>query len=416
MFDLDKWQEILATIKKNKLRTILTALSVFWGIFMLIFMLGVGKGLENGVRKGFGQHAKNSCYMWGMKTQKPYNGLKAGRWIRFTYEDMDAIRSQVEGVESLAPQLRRNNEITRYGNNSGAFQIKGDVPEYQEINPMNITKGRFINQKDIKEKRKVAVIGERVLDILFDDKIDAIGEFIKIRGVYFQVVGIAKSFRKNDDGEEDEKSIYVPITTMQTAYNMGNRVGYLSFTAKNGVSVSSIEDQAKELLMHRHKVDPTDKTAIGSANLEEEFNKVQGLFTGINGLIWFVGICTIIAGIVGVSNIMLIIVKERTREIGLKKALGAKPISIILQIIQESIFITTSSGYFGLIIGVGIIELLRKGLSMAKMEGGMFSDPRVDFSVAVSATIFLIIAGGFAGFFPARKAASVSPVEALRDE
>ncbi len=417
MFDLDKWQEILATMQKNKLRTFLTALSVFWGIFMLIFMQGAGKGLENGVMQGFGNHATNACYVWGQKTTMPYDGMKAGRWIGFTSDDMIAIEQEVKGIKYLAPQLRRNGMIMTFNNKSASFELKGDVPEYQHINPMSIPEGRFINEKDIDKKRKVCVLGKRAKEVLFDGvQESALGKYINISGIYFQVVGIAKSFREGDDAQEDEETVYIPASTMQGTFVKGNRVNYFSFLAEDNVKVSQAEDQVKAVLQKRHKIDPEDKTAIGSANLEREFGQMQGLFAGISGLMWFVGICTIAAGVIGVSNIMLIVVKERTKEIGLRKALGATPFSIISLIVQESIFITTMSGYFGLLLGVAVIEGLRQLLIMANMKGEMFANPQVDISVAIGATIFLIIAGAFAGLMPASKAAAISPVEALRDE
>jgi putative ABC transport system permease protein len=417
MFDLDKWQEIFATIRKNKLRTFLTALSVFWGIFMLIFMQGAGTGFENGVMQGMGNHATNACYVWGQKTKMPYQGMKPGRWVRFSNDDIAAIKREVKGIKYLAPQLRDNGKILKYAEKTASFQVKGDVPEYQFINPMKVTDGRFINNIDIEQKRKVVVLGRKGVELLFPENENPMGKYISIGGIYFQVVGLVKSFRSGEEAEEDEKCAYIPVTTLQTAFNRGNMVDYFSFLADPQYRVSELEDQVKSIMSQRFKIHPEDITAIGSANLEEAFGQMNGLFAGISGLIWFVGVCTIAAGVIGVSNIMLIIVKERTREIGLRKALGATPRSIISLIIQESVFITTISGYFGLIAGVVIVETVNQLLKSAGDNSDMmFANPQISLNVAVSATIFLIVMGAFAGLIPAIKAAAVSPIEALRDE
>ncbi|MCS6833250.1 MAG: ABC transporter permease [Flammeovirgaceae bacterium] len=417
MFDLDKWQEIFATIQKNKLRTFLTALSVYWGIFMLIFMQGAGTGFENGVKRSFGNHATNACYMWGQKTKMPYQGMKPGRLVRFTNDDIAAIKREVKGIQYIAPQLRENGRILKYKEKTASFEVKGDVPEYQFINPMKVIEGRFINQIDIAQKRKIVVLGRKALEILFPNKEEYMGKYISIGGIYFQVVGVVKSFRTGEQAENDEKCAYIPLTTMQSAFNKGNRIDYFSFLAEPSYRISQLENEVKALMSQRFKIHPEDITAIGAVNLEEAFSQMNGLFAGISGLIWFVGICTIAAGVVGVSNIMLIVVKERTREIGLRKALGATPDSIVALIIQESVFITTVSGYFGLIVGVIIVEIINQALNAAADTSNiLFHNPQISLNTAISATVFLIVMGALAGVIPAMKAAAVSPIEALRDE
>lgn len=415
MFDYDKWQEILGTIRKNKLRTFLTMFGVFWGIFMLLILLGSGNGLENGVKQDFASWAGNSGFVWGDKTTMPYKGLKPGRFIRFTNDDIVAIRDRVEGLELIAPRNNLGgwgggNNITR-GSKSGGFRITGDFPEYNEIQKMNIPQGRFINHLDIERKRKVAVIGQKVLEVLYEKDEDPIGSYIKVQGVYFQVVGVFKSQRSGEQAERDTQSIYIPFSTFQQVYNFGNRVGWFGFTARADYPVSQVEKDIKAVLMERHKVHPEDISAVGSNNLQKEFSQINGLFTGISAFMWLVGIGTLVAGVIGVSNIMLIIVKERTQEIGIRKALGATPLSIISLILQESIFITAIAGYVGLICGIFLLE----GISMALGDGGgMFTRPEVDIQVALVSLAILIVGGALAGWIPARKAAAVNPIEAIR--
>ncbi len=327
MFDYDKWQEILATVKKNKLRTFLTMFGVFWGIFMLMLLLGSGKGLENGVTKNFGGWATNSGFVWTNRTTMAYQGMKPGRYIRFTNEDKEAIEQQVEGLGVISP--RNNIGGWRGGNNvsrktkTGAFTINGDYPEYQQVQIVNVYSGRHINAKDIEDKRKIAVIGESVAKILFEEGEDPIGEYILIKGVFFQVVGTFKSLRGGEQGNRDTQTIYVPFTTFQQAFNIGNKIGWFAFTAKPGVEVSLVEEEIKRVLRERHKVHPEDVNALGSENLQKEFGQINGLFNGISIFVWIVGTGTLLAGVIGVSNIMLIIVKERTKEIGVRKSAGS---------------------------------------------------------------------------------------------
>ncbi len=420
MIDLDKWQEIIAVLRKNKLRTFLTAFGVFWGIFMLIIMLGSGNGLENGVTEGFGDFATNSAFIWTRSTTVPYKGFPRGRYWLFTNDDMIALQQQIKEIEYLAPRLQGwgsdANNVVR-GEKSGAFSINGDYPAYNKIDPCTIIKGRFINDLDIQQKRKVAVIGDRVYKILFEPDEEAIGEYIKIKGVYFQVVGIFKpGSEAMGNGDEKQKTIYLPFTTLQQTYNFGDKVHYFSVTAQPGIPVSVVEEKAIAFLKKLNDIAPDDENAVGHFNVENEFNQMDGLFTGIAGLIWIVGIGTLLAGVIGVSNIMLIVVKERTKEIGIKRAIGATPMNIIKQIITESVFLTTLAGYTGLVIGVGIVELVDYFLVKSGSQPEMFKNPEVDFNIAVTALIILIFAGAIAGFIPAKRALSIKPIEALRAE
>ncbi|VAW28952.1 ABC transporter, permease protein [hydrothermal vent metagenome] len=413
MLDLDKWQEIFITIRKNKLRTFLTVFGIGWGIFMIIILLGAGKGLQNGVERDFSAWATNSGFFWSERTTISYGGFQPGRNVTFTNEDTEILRKKIGGLSYLAPRNRLrgagNNVI--YNNKTGNFSIYGDFPGYSKIQLVDIAAGRFINDKDIAEDRKVAVIGRNIKDVLFEDE-NPIGKYIKISGVNFLVVGLFDSRRTGEQADRDTQTIYLPFTTFQKAFNYGNRVGWYAYSVEPSYKVSDVEEAIIANLIKRHSIHPLDLDAIGTNNLEEEFAEISGLFTGINMFTWFVGISTLLAGAIGVSNIMLIIVKERTKEIGIRKALGATPWSIISLVIQESIFLTAIGGYVALVIGIAVIEALAKVVP----DDGFMGAPEVDIKVAVGALGLLIIGGALAGIMPARKAASVSPIEAIRVE
>jgi putative ABC transport system permease protein len=420
MFDYDKWQEIFATIKKNKLRTFLTMFGVFWGIFMLMILLGSGNGLENGVRRDFSGWATNGGFMWGNRTTMAYMGFKPGRYIRFDNEDVIAMRQSVKGLDKLAPRnslgsWRGGNNVYR-GNKSGPFNVYGDYPDYQFIQIVDITLGRHLNEFDLRERRKVAVIGQEVVNVLFEKGEYPVGEYIKINGVFFKVIGVFKSKRNDEMATRDMQTVYIPFSTFQQAFNYGNSVGWFAFSARDGVAVSQVESEMKELLMNRHDIHPEDAAAIGSNNLEEEFGKIIGLFFGISLFNWIVGIGTLVAGVIGVSNIMLIIVKERTKEIGIRKSIGATPLSIVSLIMQESIFLTAIAGYIGLLAGTLLLETVNYAMEKLDMQSGMFTHPGVDFRIAITAFGILMFCGALAGMIPARKAASISPIEAIRIE
>jgi putative ABC transport system permease protein len=418
MFDADRINEVLQTLSKNKLRTTLTAFGVFWGIFMLIIMLGSGQGLQNGVSRSFGGSATNAVYMWTQKTTIPYKGLPRGRGFNFEEDDIQAIKDNVPELDVLAPSAqlggyRGENNVSR-GTKTGPFVVRGDFPENRFIQIFKMTSGRYLNDFDIKEKRKVCVIAQRVLEILFSKDENPIGQYIQVNGTYFKVIGTITSEKSGDDAEEKMQTIYIPFTTFQQAFNWGGKIGWFSLTAKPQFEASMVEEKIKKLLAQRHKISPDDPYAIGSWNSQKEFGKIQGLFSGISLLVWVVGIGTLLAGVIGVSNIMLIIVKERTREIGIRRALGASPASIMLQIISESVLITSLAGYFGLIAGVFLLEGINVAIS--GKDTGMFYQPGVHLEVVLKALGILIICGALAGIIPARKALAISPVDALRYE
>jgi putative ABC transport system permease protein len=413
MFDIDKWQEIFSTIKKNKLRTFLTGFSVAWGIFMLIVLLGSGKGLENGIHSNFDSDAANSVWIYPGQTSKAYKGIQPGKFVRLTNEDYDRLKLDTLNIERISSRFDiRGNDLISYKNQSGSFGINTVHPDMEFIEKSFPIKGRFINNIDIEKCRKVAVIGDLVEEALCKKGESPIGDYIKIQGVPFKVVGIY-SENSNNDGER--RRIYIPISTAQMVFNGANRVNNIALSVKDMTPEESrkFDENLKAAFAANHNFDKEDDRAIYIQNNQENIKEFQNAFKGIRLFIWIIGIGTIIAGIVGVSNIMLIVVKERTKEIGIRKAIGATPWSIIGSILQESILITSFAGYIGLILGVAVMEIIARNIPA---DSTMFKNPEVDMSVAISATILLIISGTFAGYIPARRAAKIKPVIALRDE
>tara|TARA_R110002050_G_scaffold41242_1_gene100077 strand:- start:78066 stop:79307 length:1242 start_codon:yes stop_codon:yes gene_type:complete len=413
MFDIDRWAEIYQTLSKNKLRSALTAFGVVWGIIMLIVMLGAGSGLQNGVSKDFAGRVSNSVFMWSQSTSMPYKGFKKGRWVRLDNDDTKALRS-IPSLDLLSPGLQlggwRGANNVSYKSKTGAFEINGFNPEVQFIKLLKMQSGRFLNDRDMLEDRKVCVIGKITLATLFPDE-DPLGKYIKINSVYFQVVGTFHSGLKGDDSENEDRSIYIPFTTFQKAFNQGNMVHWYVMTSKKGIKVSVVEDEAKAILKQRHNVHPDDPRAIGGWNLEKEVEKFNMIFNGIKALSWFVGVLTLMAGVIGISNIMLIIIRERTQEIGIRRALGATPINIVIQIVLESMILTVLSGIVGIIFGVWLLEF-----AGPYIQHDYFSNPEVQFSVVLNAFGILAISGIFAGIIPSLRAVQIKPIEALRTE
>ncbi|MFN3528969.1 MAG: ABC transporter permease [Bacteroidia bacterium] len=417
LFDTDRWEEIWQVLMRNKLRTFLTAFGVFWGIFMLVLMLGSGNGLQNGVTASFAGTATNSAFMWTRNTSLPYDGLPRGRFYSFRNADVEAARQQIPELEYLAARCqlggwRGGNNVVR-GAVTAAFSVYGDYPLIQKIAPVDITEGRFINEFDIQEKRKVCVIGPRAVETLFEKNETPIGEYIQISGVYFQVVGLFEPISSNNR-DEALNTIYLPFTTFQQVFNWGDRIGWLTLTSKPGHTAREVQEKLGVLIKQRHRIHPDDKTAVGGWNLQDEFNKFQGLFTGIRALVWIVGIGTLLAGVIGVSNIMLIVVRERTKEIGVRRAIGAAPSSIISQIMLEALILTLVSGYLGLVAGVGLLEAIA-GL-LPDSPDSMFRSPGIDLNIGLAALGVLVVCGLLAGLIPARRAMSISTVDALRTE
>lgn len=419
MFDIDLWTEIISALKKNRLRSFMTAFGVFWGIFMLIIMSGAGKALENGVLDGVRAFATNSAFFWTERTSIPYAGFQRGRRWNYENTDIQYIRENVKEVEYLSPRLFGNfngGTNTVRGERTGTFNMYGDYPDYFKIDKWTPVKGRLINEIDILQERKVCNIGERVVETMFAKDEDPIGQYLKISGVYFQVVGVIHAeTRINIGGGKKEETIIIPFSTMQKAYNMGNVVHFFSVTSKPGTKVSDLQDKLMQILKDRHKIAPDDLQAVGSFNIEKEFIKFSALFLGIQVLTWIVGIGTLLAGVIGVSNIMLVIIKERTQEIGIQRAIGATPVTIIKHIVAESVFLTVMAGYIGLSLGVGLLEILNRILESAG-DKMFFRNPQVNLTMALSALGVLVVAGIFAGLVPAQRAISIKPIDAIRDE
>jgi len=410
MFDFDKWQEIFTTIAKNPLRTFLTAWSVAWGIWMLIILLGAGKGLQNGAEYQMSDDAINSIWIRPGETSIPFRGTQVGRRIQLTNEDYDEIAGRVDGVEYITSRFYPAGILSvSYGKEYGSFSVRAVHPDHQYLENTLVVEGRYINEKDLQDFRKVVVIGERVKEALFKEEA-ALGKYIKLNNLLFKVVGV---FR--DEGQEGETElIYLPISTAQRTFNGANRVNQMMLTVGDASLEESqlITQDIHRRLASRHNFSMEDPKAVYVNNNVENYQNFLNVMLGIRFFIWIIGIGTILAGIVGVSNIMMIIVKERTREFGIRKALGATPWSIVSLILQESIFITSIAGYAGLILGIVVLE----GVGKLMQGTDFFRNPEVDFGIAIQATILLVVCGALAGLIPALKAANIRPIVALREE
>jgi len=420
IIDTEKWQEIFNTLSQHKLRTTLTAFGVFWGIFMLTILLGAGKGLENGVIEDF-KTIPPTAWIWSQsKTQIPYQGMPVGRTITLKAEDVEGIRNTVPSVGRIYAQNSvgiwgGSPAYTVHKDRNGSFSIQGTHAGMSNVHQQTIIEGRYINEIDDANRRKVAIIGARVKTQLFKEDEQVIGSNITIAGISFQVVGVYKTSDTNPGSTEEEK-VYIPNDTLRYSFNQVGWVGSFVVIPKPGIHAAIAEEDVKKYLAEKNKVDPKDFGVFGSFNLQNEFDKIYGLFTGIKFFSWVVAIGTIMAGAIGVGNIMLIVVKERTREIGLRKALGATPGTIISMIMQESVFITAMAGYCGLVCSVFLLEGVSAIMAANGGKAGMFRHPEVDFKTAIMALIVLVIAGVLASLLPAAKAAGVNPIVALQDE
>ena len=409
MFDLDKWQEIFATIRKNKLRTFLTGFSVAWGIFMLIILLGSGNGLQNGIEYQFKSDATNTLWLYPGSTTMAYQGMKPGRQINFTNEDYNFVKENIPGVEEISARyFFWENRIISYKKQFGSFDLICVHPDMQLIEKIVIDQGRMLNQIDQQIHRKVVIIGLPVKEALFKNGENPLGEYIRVNSVPFKVVGVF-----TDRSDRDEQRLYLPISTAQMIFNGGTKIHNLTLTTNLSVAQSEVLEQTlRTKLAKRHRFNSEDKSALYINNTLKEFKQFQNMFMGIKLFVTVIGLFTIIAGVVGVSNIMIIVVNERTKEIGIRKAIGATPWSVIFLIIFESVIITAFAGYIGLVSGIGLLELVNKFMPASDF----FRNPEVNFNIAVAATLVLVFSGMLAGFFPAVKAARIRPVIALRDE
>lgn len=408
--------EVAQVAVRNPVRTTLTMLGVFWGTFMLVMMLGFGASLEHGVMRTMGGYATNAVHMWGRVTSLPAGGRQPGWRVKFRNGDRSLLET-LPGVALATPRLQlggyRDGTPVVRGRHTGAFQLMGDTPDFDQIQNVVFTRGRFVNALDQAERRKVAILGREVVRTLFPEGDDPLGQWIIIRGVAFQVVGTFRAQVGGDAADRQESSIHVPLSTFQQVFHEGDRVGWYSILAEPGVSGSEVEAQAKKALLRRHGVNPEDNRAIGSYNAEKEYTRLRNLFLGIRWMVWVVGAATLASGVVGVSNILLIVVKERTAEIGLRRALGATPWSIVRLVLTEAVALTTVAGYAGLVAGIGLVELLALQIGPNHPSMGM---PSVDVGAAVGAVMLLAVAGAGAGLLPAQRALAVNPVTALRTE
>jgi putative ABC transport system permease protein len=419
MFNRDRWSEIMEVLTKNWFRTVLTAFGVFWGILILIILLAAGKGLENGIRSDFDDIATNTMFIWTRSTTRAYKGLPKDRDFNFKLEDVQLLRQNFPQLRFVSARnqlggFRGNNNVVR-GIRTGAYNIYGDYPEFIEQEPMQITSGRFINYNDIDDNRKVAIIGNGVVRELYEAGGAVLGTYLKINGVNFKVVGTYKKRTSDGDGEEGQKQIFVPFTAFSQAFNRADNVGWMAITAQDGTSITSLKEDIVSFLKEKHRVHPEDQRAIGYFDLFEQFNRVESLFGAMRFIAFFVGILVLLSGIIGVSNIMLIVVKERTKEIGIRRALGEQPWSIRLQILMESLFLTLISGMAGISVGALFIYGIN---ALLDMNGpvDMFMSPSVSLGVVLAALGILIVSGLLAGFIPAQSAIRFKPIDALRAE
>lgn len=413
MFDLDKWQEIFLSLRKHKLRTGLTAFGVFWGIFMLVILQGAGNGLKNGAEYEFRDDATNSIWIYPRRTSIAHDGLASSREVKFDNSDYEVLKEQVHGTEHITGRFMLPSELEKmvYKNVRYNFQVRSVHPDHQILENTAIDKGRYINEIDIKDYRKSAVIGKLVAEEVFPHE-EPIGKYIQIGGISFQVVGVF-----SDTGGDDEmRMIYLPITTAQRSFDTKSSVSQIMFTTGTASykEVMKIEEDVRRKLAQKHHFDLDDEQALRIRNQVEHFQTILNLFAMINFFIWVVGIGSIVAGVIGVSNIMLITVRDRTKEIGIRKALGASPASVISMILQEAVFITSLAGYLGMAVGIAVIHTIKTTMNNYNIDGGFFKDPSVDAGTIIVATIVVVIAGAIAGLIPALKAASISPVEAMR--
>lgn len=409
LFDSDIWQEIYGGIRKNKLRTGITIVGVLWGIFLLVTLLGAARGLENNFKNIFGDFATNSLFVWAQRTELPFKGFQKGRRARLTTEDVNILKREYPQIKFLAPRSQTNAMIIR-GFKSGQFNINGDFPVLDKVQKKDLIYGRFINENDIRLKSKVCVIEEEIYKQLFDKGEIPIGKYVIINNINYKVVGVYQSGNINIDGE----AAYIPFSTFQQVYNRANKINWMMITAEDGYDIKQLESDVKLTLKNLHKVDPEDGKAFGSFNMAVEIGKWTGFLTGMQFLTWFVGIATLIAGVFAIGNILLITVKERTKEIGIRRAIGASPFSIRQQVVLESIFLTTVAGMLGIIFGGFVLYLM--DTFWGRGPDPSLLNPTVNITIVLIAFLILTFLGTLIGLIPAYMATVVKPIDALRNE
>ena len=410
LFERDTWQEVYDSISKNKLRTGITMVGVWWGILLLIALLGAAKGMENSFNRIFGDFATNSVFVWGQSTSMPFKGFQEGKRVRLKLSHVDKIKDNIAGIEFVVPR-NRNQALVVRNFLSGNFSVNGDYPLLDQIQKKKMIEGRFINQNDINLNKKVAVISEDIYKQLFEKDENPIGAYVQMNSINFTIIGVFQNGNVNMGPSSD---VHIPFTTFQQIYNQGDNIGWMVITGKPENNIKQIEADTKLLLRNLNKIHPRDKRAFGSFNLGKEFAKVTGFLTGMQFLTWFVGIATLIAGVFAIGNILLITVKERTKEIGVRRALGATPFEIKRQIVVEAVFLTIMSGLLGIISGGWILIFIDRAWGQG--DDATLVNASVSISVVFIALIILVILGTLIGLIPAFKATSVKPIEALREE
>ncbi len=411
LFDSDTWQEIYGSIRKNKIRTVITIIGVLWGIFLLVVLLGAARGIDNGFKKLFGDFATNSVFVWTQATDTPFKGFQEGRRFRLKMNDIKALRSEYKDeIKLLAPRNQTNNLII-HDFKSGNFQVSGDYPILDQIQKKKLISGRFINENDILSTAKVTVISEEMYEQLFDKGEQPIGEYVKINSINYKIIGV---YGPSNGIDLDGNTAYIPFTTFKRVYNTANNVDWMVITASKGVDIEQMESDVILTLKSLHNVHPEDKRAFGSFNLGVQIAKVTGFLIGLQFMTWFVGIATLIAGVFAIGNILLITVKERTQEIGIRRALGATPKSIRQQIILESVFLTTVAGMLGIIFGSFVLYIIDAAFGQG--DDAALINPTVNIPIIIIAFVTLIVLGTLIGLIPAHMATLVRPIEALREE
>ena len=410
--DFDTWEEIFLTITRNKTRSILTAFGIFWGIFMLVALMGGAQGMQDMLSRQFQGFATNSGFMGTNNTSKAYKGFQQGRWWSMDNQDVERIRNCVQGLDVVTATIAqwRVNIVSEESSISGT--LTGLYPDYDRIEEPIIRLGRPLNETDIRDRRKVCVIGKRIYETLFPKKDDPCGKYIEINGIYYRVVGVNEATGNMSVNGQSETSVVIPFSTMQQNYNRGNRIDLLGYTAKKGYSISQVEKEVERIVKQAHAIHPDDEQAVIRVNAEAMFSMMDNLFTGIRILGWLVGLGTLLAGAIGVSNIMMITVKERTTEIGIRRAIGARPSDILQQILLESMVLTTLAGMAGITFAVFLLNAVETGAS----EPGLPAHFLISFWQAIGACVLLIVLGLLAGLIPAYRAMAIKPIEAIRDE
>ena len=411
LFDSDTWQEIYGSIRKNKMRTGITIIGVLWGIFLLVVLLGATRGLENSFNKAFGSFATNSVFVWTQYTDIPFKGFQKGRRFNLNTKDVRVLKSEYANeIKLLAPRNQTRNLIVK-DFKSGTFRVSGDYSFLDQIQKKKLIYGRFLNSRDISLIAKVTVISEDMYKQLFDKGVNPIGQYIKINSINFKVIGVYEpSPRINIDGD----TAYIPFSTFKKVYNTANKISWMMITANKGVDIEQMEKDILLTLKNLHKVHPEDERAFGSVNLSKEIGKFLGFLTGMQFLTWFVGIATLIAGVFAIGNILLITVKERTKEIGIRRAIGATPKKIRQQIILESVFLTTVAGMMGIIFGAAVLMLI--DYQWGRGVDAVLVNPTVNIPIILAAFTTLVVLGTLIGLIPAHMATVVKPIEALREE